>query len=228
DPRKQPIAMALRASISFPGYFTLFQFKGLTFVDGGILDNLPLKEFIHNGILDTEAFAVWLGSNDEIQRILNDSFLKAPTCDLMQKLNDFYNMLTGVQGYQVESMPYKDKIFFARTLGVGPLDFDIDIETKNALALSGEFAVYSYMLEHYPDFMYQAFDNPAQLLFIHLVLEPLLSSQSKQDAKAFTTTLEDLVSTPHTIFSQPIPQSRLPLKPASEATLPSEDPDANI
>lgn len=40
--RSGPLALALRSTMSIPGFFTPFRWNGHVFVDGGLLDNLPV------------------------------------------------------------------------------------------------------------------------------------------------------------------------------------------
>ena len=44
-----PIGRAVRASSSFPGVFCPCKYKGYSFLDGGILDNIPVKEVKKQG-----------------------------------------------------------------------------------------------------------------------------------------------------------------------------------
>ena len=44
------IAKAVRASSSFPGMYTPFKYKEYQFVDGGISNNLPVKEVRETGV----------------------------------------------------------------------------------------------------------------------------------------------------------------------------------
>lgn len=111
------VGVAVRASSSFPGIFTPCEYKNHIFVDGGILDNIPVKEVRKLGVdkviavnfkpitvnsassaLDIALRTVDIMTNKVIEKELkkSDYILTIPTDDSMgfmeiSKIDDCYN-----------------------------------------------------------------------------------------------------------------------------------------
>ncbi|MCM8774947.1 MAG: patatin-like phospholipase family protein [Candidatus Omnitrophica bacterium] len=63
-----PVVSAVRASISIPGFFRPFFYKANFFIDGGVIDPLPIKVLTQMGVKKIIAVNVLLGPQDRIER----------------------------------------------------------------------------------------------------------------------------------------------------------------
>lgn len=75
-----PIGSAVRASSSFPGIFCPCKYKGYSFLDGGILDNIPVKEVKKQGADSVIAVNF---KTDEIDEKSNLMDITLRTIDIM-------------------------------------------------------------------------------------------------------------------------------------------------
>ena len=75
-----PIGSAVRASSSFPGIFCPCKYKGYSFLDGGILDNIPVKEVKKQGADSVIAVNC---KTDEIDEKSNLMDITLRTIDIM-------------------------------------------------------------------------------------------------------------------------------------------------
>ena len=130
-PDEMEVALAVRASMSIPGYFRPVYIHGTYFVDGGTLSNFP----------------IWIWDSDVVPRwptfgLLLDEKVKQPE---INNLQDYLIALikTFLQAYDKRFLlrdEYKYRTIRIPTLGVYTTDFDISINKKLDLLKSGRDA----------------------------------------------------------------------------------------
>ena len=103
-----PIGSAVRASSSFPGVFCPCEYKGYSFLDGGILDNIPVKEVKKQGA------DIIISVNFELEEVNEDSNI----IDITMRTLD-------IMGSKVSenSLNYTDYLITIEACKVGLLDF---------------------------------------------------------------------------------------------------------
>lgn len=103
-----PVGTAVRASSSFPGIFCPCKFKEHQFLDGGILDNIPVKEVKNQG---SDVVIAVNFKADEVDEESNVMDITMKTIDIMgNKISE-------------EDLKYSDYILTVETDKVGLLDF---------------------------------------------------------------------------------------------------------
>ena len=117
-----PIGSAVRASSSFPGVFCPCEYKGYSFLDGGILDNIPVKEVKKQGAVTIIAVNI---KADEIDEESNLMDITLRTIDIMgNKISQ-------------KSLELSDYVLTIQTEKTGLLDVD---KLDNCYKFGYEFA----------------------------------------------------------------------------------------
>ncbi len=190
--KKVPIADAIRASMSFPGYFTPWIINGCKYSDGGIQNNCPSNVFEKEpGVFNSEVFTVRLDSLDEINYYEN-GVIPPPTeintameCAIAQA-----EAMLDTQNADFHQSQYKTRTAFCDTMGVPTLKFNLTDEEKAGLYASGQYGVIRYFLREYPELTAQKID-PKTLQSIKTAGSPISFTEfmSKQP-KSVTESLE--------------------------------------
>lgn len=135
------VADAIRISMSIPLFFKSVKYNNSIYVDGGVLNNYPIRLF-DDGEPNSETLGFRLDSKKEIA-ILRDG--KNPTATKINDIGDYVEtiMKTLLEAQQNVYLGKKDwdRTVYINTLGVGAIDFDITDEKKNELITAGKLAV---------------------------------------------------------------------------------------
>ena len=135
-----PIADAVRASMSIPGFFIPHNIADSTFIDGGILSNFPafaFKEECKNNAVPVLGFR--LDSVDPTKNITN-------TLDLITSLVD--TIITHNSSDQL----FESNTIRLSTLKIETTDFDISKEKKELLYEFARQATENWLLTHEIEF----------------------------------------------------------------------------
>jgi NTE family protein len=149
DPDEQPVAEAVRASMSIPFFFrpvTLRTGPGsggdVTLVDGGMLSNFPVETFDRT---DDRAprwptFGVKLSARAASRqqgRHIDGPFDLALAC--------LHTLLQAHDAYHLEDTGATRRTMFVDTEGVSSVDFDIDPQTRERLFVNGRKAARTFL-----------------------------------------------------------------------------------
>jgi NTE family protein len=118
------LSKAVRASATFPGVYSPFEYKGYQFVDGGVLNNLPVEEVKNTGVDKTIAI----------------KFAPAPK----KKSNTMYNIIMQSVDLMTEKTVEKEielsdcvidiDLYGIKTFNINKLDFCYEEGYKQTIA----------------------------------------------------------------------------------------------
>lgn len=156
-----PIALALSASMAYPGYFTPKTIKGKKYSDGGMQSDCPISLFEHVlGQVNPKMLPVWLDSLDRLRYIIHG---EQPVSMKVETLTQFAYAnavaLYNVQLKQLMSSPYKDKFIYCDTLDVDTMEFALSPLKQSNLIDSGYYGVVRFFLLQHPELAKRTFDR---------------------------------------------------------------------
>jgi NTE family protein len=146
DPDARLVADAVRASMSIPFFYRPMQLDlyGQTsvIVDGGMLSNFPIDVFdpTENRAPVLPTIGIKLSARqkpDQIEhRVKGDYSLAMGMLDTMQSWNDQMHL---------DNPEVTSRTIFVDTLGISPVDFDIDKDTQSLLFENGRTAAEKFL-----------------------------------------------------------------------------------
>lgn len=131
DPDTQPVADAVRASMSFPFFFRPARLKQSTFVDGGMLSNFPISIF--DDKLDRPTIGIKLASKEEANLVPRST---TGSINFVSAL--FATLLNGHDQRHLNTPDALARTIFVDTGKVQTLNFDISQEEQDFLMKSGQ------------------------------------------------------------------------------------------
>ncbi len=105
------LPMAIRASMSIPGYFSPTEYMGYYLVDGGVVDNYPVKDVKEMGaqiIVGGDVQSGLIKNKEELNSILK----------ILNQITSYYRMEANKQGYELTDLYVPIKIKY------GMMDFN--------------------------------------------------------------------------------------------------------
>jgi NTE family protein len=126
------VVQAIRMSISIPFVFTPVQFNNCLYVDGGCIDNFPLKQF--SGNVD-ELIGVYIVNNNEDKKNIRSFDEYA--------MNVINSMINGITNASIEN--YEKYIIGIDIGSISSINFDITSEMKTFMYDAGYKAVHKYI-----------------------------------------------------------------------------------
>lgn len=147
------IADAVRASMSFPVFFSPWKIKGNLYGDGGEQNNCPSDVFEETpGQPNHEVLSVRLDSLEEIRYFKYGILPSAvPINNGLECTFAHVESCLNAQNRMFYQSFYCQQTIFCDTLDVPTLDFELKNDTKVALEASGFYGVTRYMHKHHPD-----------------------------------------------------------------------------
>lgn len=145
DPGSQPVADAVRASMSIPFFYEPMRLKGShgtsVLVDGGVLSNFPIDVFDRtDGAPRWPTFGIKLSGRPGSQR---QRFEVNDTVDLVRALVG--TMVSAHDLIHIDDPAVIERTIFIDTLGVSTTDFDLDRATANRLYDNGRSAATRFL-----------------------------------------------------------------------------------
>lgn len=129
-----PVILAIRMSTCIPLIFPPVKYKNKLYIDGGLLQNFPIKYINDNQLNQVIGINICTNCEDEVE------------------INDIYSYLTNI--FEVIMMlmskkyiddKYKNIIYNIEVPKINPIDFNISITLKKELCKIG----YEYMKKHF-------------------------------------------------------------------------------
>jgi NTE family protein len=131
DPDQQPVADAVRASMSIPFFYKPFKLRGKFLVDGGMLSNFPIDLFDNTGNWPT--FGLKLSAREDALVHSN------PSTNTFEFASAILGTLTSAHDQMHIDDPCTQKrTVFIDTFGIKATDFDITADQQRALYQSGQ------------------------------------------------------------------------------------------
>lgn len=141
-----PLWLAVRISISIPGYFEVVKYDNDIFVDGGIINNYPIwvfddpqsYDFIHCNVSEDDkgnTLGFKLVTKDQLQT--ETITLPVITPPLFTMLYSLIESMTTWIDNQYKVSGYWDRTVGIDTLGIKSTDFNISESKKKALIANG-------------------------------------------------------------------------------------------
>lgn len=126
------VVQAIRMSISIPFVFTPVQFNGCLYVDGGCIDNFPMKQFSGR---EDELIGIYIINNNEDKKNIKsfDEYV----------MNVINSMINGITKASIEN--YEKYVIGIDIGSISSINFDISSEMKTHMYDSGYKAVHKYM-----------------------------------------------------------------------------------
>lgn len=159
-----PIALAMRASMAYTGFFFPVKIKvkdkEVLYGDGGLQSDCPIMIFeTIQGKPNPNMLAVWLDDLDRLKYIHHGTMpegmeINSAGSALYAQMVALYNL----QLIHLSKSQYKDKLIYCDTLGIGTLEFTLSDMQKDRLIQSGIYGVVRYFMKFYPEFTEQFFD----------------------------------------------------------------------
>lgn len=127
-----PVVQAIRMSISIPFVFTPIQFNNCLYVDGGCIDNFPLKQFSGR---EDELIGIYIVNNNEDKKNIKtfDEYV----------MNVINSMINGITRSSIEN--YEKYVIGIDIGSISSINFDIPSEKKIYMYDAGYKAVHKYM-----------------------------------------------------------------------------------
>lgn len=158
--RHTSIADAVRASMAMQGFFTPKVIQGHTFNDGGLLKNFPITRLIlDKKSFDPTVMGVYLADEKEIRLIekksniyphdIADTREKGKISSLANLFSATMTTAASPQRQQHIDSPYVVSTIHLDTLGIGMLNMELTKEEREALRLSGQYAVVRWLAMHH-------------------------------------------------------------------------------
>lgn len=191
------IADAIRASMAFPFIFTPWIIKNNMFADGGMQRNCPINVFESTpGVPNPLALSLWLDDADNIRYFEDKMKPKSePIHSFISFIDEIMESITNAQSYDLLTGPYKNMMIYCDTLGVSTLQFNLDINKKQALIESGKYGVIRYFHQQHPELTQKVYDSHTLSLIEKFnfpkSLAYFLNKLSKEDIEQFKGTNED-------------------------------------
>jgi NTE family protein len=130
DPDSQPVADAVRASMSIPFFYKPFKLKRRSLVDGGMLSNFPIDLFDNTG--DWPTFGLKLSARENALTHFN------PTTNAFSFAGAILSTLTSAHDQMHIDNPLTQKrTVFIDTFGIKATDFGITPDQQHKLYQSG-------------------------------------------------------------------------------------------
>lgn len=149
DPDEQPVAEAVRASMSIPFFFRPVTLKtgpggggDVTLVDGGMLSNFPVETFDRTDgrVSRWPTFGIKLSARaDSRQRARH---VDGPIDLAMACL---HTLLQAHDAYHLEDTGVTQRTMFVDTEGISSVDFGIDLATRERLFANGRAAAGKFL-----------------------------------------------------------------------------------
>lgn len=163
-----PIWQALRASMSYTGFFTPVKIKGCLYGDGGLQSDCPIMMFeTIQGTPNPLMLAVWMDSFERL-RYIHEGIIPSPI-EINSASSAMYSQAVALYNIQLVNLrrsKYRDEMIYCDTLDIDTLDFAL-CETKiERLIQSGIYGTVRYFMLKYPEFCKQHFDP---VLLKHMV-----------------------------------------------------------
>jgi predicted acylesterase/phospholipase RssA len=143
-----PLVLAVRMSMSIPGLFQPAEFEGQKYIDGGVLDNYPIKAFHRNTLLSDSitpnTIGVLLMTSKEIKR--NYKPVDSAQGYISAILDCYMNQ---TQAITLDKRDW-DRTIKVNCRSTNSFDFGISISEKTELLTDGANAVLDYFLGRSP------------------------------------------------------------------------------
>jgi NTE family protein len=148
DPDEQPVADAVRASISIPLFFEPVTLAERTLVDGGVLSNFPVNIFDRTDggtpRWPTLGVKVMPDLPEGSARIFPELLIRqVPPVKLLEQV-----VLTAIVGHDqtyFDKPSVKKRTIRVDTSAVGIVEFDVDAETRQAVVAAGTAAAKAFL-----------------------------------------------------------------------------------
>lgn len=126
------VVQAVRMSISIPFVFTPIQFNSCLYVDGGCIDNFPLKQFSGK---ENELIGIYIVNNNEDKKNIKsfDEYI----------MNVINSMINGITKSSIEN--YEKYVVGIDIRNISSINFDITCEKKTYMYDAGYKAIHQYM-----------------------------------------------------------------------------------
>ncbi|HSX15310.1 MAG TPA: patatin-like phospholipase family protein [Candidatus Saccharimonadales bacterium] len=138
NPDEQPVADAVRASMSIPFFYQPAILGSQLLVDGGMLSNFPIDLF--DGTPDWPTFGIKLTAKPEANLVANPV---NNTIDFAKAL--LATMINAHDQMHIDDPATQARTMFIDTFKVKATDFDIDASTQTKLYASGQKAASKFL-----------------------------------------------------------------------------------
>lgn len=138
DPDKQPVADAVRASMSIPFFYQPAVLNGRLLVDGGMLSNFPIDLF--DATPEWPTFGIKLSAKPEANLIANPT---GNTYDFAKAL--LATLINAHDQMHIDDPCTAARTIFVDTLGIKATDFDITAAEQAKLSKNGAVAAKKFL-----------------------------------------------------------------------------------
>lgn len=171
-----PIAIALRASMAYPGVFTPVQIGDYQYSDGGLQSDCPIRSFFNRQTkkYDEDMLAVWLDDYDRLKYIFDGTKPKgvpinsASDAHYAQGVAMHNKQLIGMRELFENANENKLNLILCDTVGVPTLKFNLDDLEIMHLEQSGFYGVVRLFMKKHREFTRQLFDP---ILLNHMIAQ---------------------------------------------------------
>ena len=138
DPDKQPVADAVRASMSIPFFYEPVKLGGMTLVDGGMLSNFPIDLF--DSTPGWPTFGIKLSAKPDANMVANST---KNTYEFAKAL--LATMINAHDQMHVDDPCTAARTMFVETFKIKATDFDITTAEQTRLFESGQDAAAKFL-----------------------------------------------------------------------------------